>query len=103
MFIAITRKDNQTTATLYNNYVSYIQDTFSPDIEQIEIIDFKIKGKDYNQKKACLCDIAREYQNNYSIIDNCYYMSEVAEIGAFLEKNAKRFGCLQEFRENAII
>ena len=44
----------------------WYKNTFSPETENIEILDFTIKGKNYNEKKLCAAEIAKDWQINFS-------------------------------------
>ena len=76
------------------------EDTFSPNTKNIELLEFKIKGKTYKEKKGCLQDIAIEWSNHFSQYSWSY--GELAEIGIWFYKMGKRYGLLREFRENGI-
>ena len=84
----------------YGTYFEWFTDTFSPNCEDIETLDFTIKGKNYQERKGCLQDIAIEWSNHFSQYSWSY--AELAEIGDFFCTNGKRYGLLKEFRENAI-
>ena len=85
---------------LYFSYDQYFRDTFSPATEIEAIINFKISGKTYQDKKESLIQIAKDFQ--YYDEGGLSY-GELAEIYSFLEKNAKKYGCLREFKENCIL
>lgn len=80
-------------------YKQWQEDTFSG-VYNIEILDFKISGKNYQERKASLEDLAKEWQNNFSSLSWSY--GELAEIDNYFYENGKRYGLLKEFRENAI-
>ena len=83
-----------------NGYKAWCEDTFSPDCENIQVLDFKIVGNDYQERKNSLEDLALDWQNNFSYLIWSY--SELAEIENWFYKNAKRYGLLEEFRVNGI-
>lgn len=90
-------------AIYYKNrygYEEWCKETFSPNIENIRILDFKISGETYEERKASLEDLAIDYSNNFASLSWSY--GELAEICNFFYKNGKRYGLLQEFKENAI-
>lgn len=90
-------------AIYYKNrygYKKWCEDTFSPSVENIRILDFKIKGKTYEERKADLVDLAIDWQINFSSLGWSY--GELAEFGDYFQRNGKRYGLLQEFKENAI-
>ena len=92
--------DGKIESNLYYDWNEWHVDTFSPITEIKAMILFKIKGKNYTERKASLEDLAIEYSNNAG--ETCLSYGELAEIGNFFEKNGKRYGLLKEFRENGI-
>lgn len=105
MFIGIYELENKTNFNLYyknfEGWRLWYKNTFSPLCENIKILDFKIEGKKYKEKKAYLINLAIDWQTNYSGLNWSY--SELIEIQNFFEKNAKRYGLIKEFKENGII
>lgn len=55
----------------------------------------------YETRKLILRATAQEWQHAFSRIT--YYYSELFEWYSFFEKYAKRYGLVEEFRENGII
>ena len=86
-------------ANLYFDYPSFYADTFSPECEVIQLIEFKTHGKNYKERKASLEEIAIDYSCN-SICGLSY--CELCFIQNFFETMGKRYGLLREFRENCI-
>lgn len=86
---------------LLNDYRELHTLTFTPATNYNIVTNFKIKGKTYNERKNNLIDIAIELQNTLSSFDISY--NKLFIIGNFLEKNAKRYGLMEEFKENGII
>ena len=76
------------------------RDTFSPNTKNIELLEFKIKGKTYQERKASLEDLAIDWQHNFSQYSWSY--RELYEIQNWFYENGKRYGLLREFHENAI-
>lgn len=60
----------------------------------------RIKGRSYNEKKANLEDMAKDWQRDFE--NHSYSWGDLAEASAFFLENGKRYGLLQEFRENGI-
>ena len=87
---------------LYHGYSRWFSDTFSPDTVYKAIIDFKVKGKNYREKQEYLRNIAIDFQLADSEANGGLSYFELAEIQEFFAKNGKRFGLMQEFKENAI-
>lgn len=104
MFIGRYELDGeQQFAIYYKNrygYEQWCKDTFSPTCENIEVLDFKIRGNSYAEKKASLEDLAMDYYSNFSMLSWSY--GELAEIQDFFYTNAKRYGLLKEFKENCV-
>lgn len=86
-------------ANLYHGYSKWFEDSFSPDTIVNAIIDFKIQGRTYAEKKEYCMNLAIEFQ---SANDGGLSYGELADIQHFFEVNGKRYGLIQEFRENAI-
>jgi hypothetical protein len=85
---------------LYSTYEPYIKETFSPECEELNSIELKVKGKTYSECKNCLEELAKSYQIIASELPLTY--GEVYLLGNFFEHNGKKYGLLQEFRENGI-
>ena len=73
--------------------------TFCPDCDVEIVTDFRLHGKTYAERKAEAHDIAVEYSYNFPV--GISY-GELFAIDAIFEKWGRRYGLLQEFRENAI-
>lgn len=56
----------------------------------------------YEKGKAKTIEMAMAYQNSFAE-GKSYYWSEIAYIQNNLERRAKRYGLLKEFREEGII
>ena len=96
-------KDNETgkeTGAIFYCWGDLHRATFSPNVEPVAVVDFKLHGKTYAERRESLRDIAITLQAN-----ECggLYQSEYIKIGAWLEKNAARYGLIKEFKENAVI
>ena len=104
MFIGKYESDGETYANIYfknkNGYEEWHNDTFSPLTENIETLDFKLSGKTYTEKQNNLIEIAKDWQLYFCQF--VWSMSELYLIEDWLYKNAKRYGLLKEFHENAI-
>lgn len=105
MFIGFYRLNNQEFFDIYYNNIygwkEWHKNTFSPDCEDITILNFTIKGKNYTERKEAAAQLAKDWQNYFAGLSWSY--GEIAEIETFFEKIGKRFGLLKEFRENCII
>lgn len=72
---------------------------FNPEVEQIACFELSASGKTYNERKYDLRDKAVEYSNCEK---GDMYASELGAIYNFFETFGKRYGLLEEFRENCI-
>lgn len=104
MFIGYYETDGKEKFSIYyknvNGFREWQKDTFSPTCENITILDFKIGGKTYQEKKNNLEDLAKDWQLNFAALPWSY--SELYEINNYFQENAKRYGLLKEFHENGI-
>lgn len=104
-FIGCYTLDKQEQNYIYYKNVegfrAWHRDTFSPETKNIKTLDFIIKGKTYSERKAVAEELAKDWQINFV----CYPWSygELAEIYAYFEKIAKRYGLITEFKNNGII
>ena len=86
-------------ANLYFDWNSFHSDTFSPECEVIQLIEFTTHGKNYRERKNSLEEIAIEFSHN-AVCGLSY--GEIYHIQNFFETMGKRYGLLREFRENCI-
>jgi hypothetical protein len=104
MFIGKYELNNKISNYIYaktkEGYEEWYKNTFSPETENIEILDFTIKGKNYNEKKLCAAEIAKDWQINFSQYSWSY--GEIVIICNYFKKIGKRYGLLKEFKENCI-
>jgi len=89
-------------AALYNTFEGYFRDTFSPETEEKGVIEFKIKGKTYGEKKANAREMAIDFQSIDSEVSGGLTWGEYMWVGSYFEEIGRRFGLLREFRENCI-
>lgn len=80
----------------------FIEATFSPESINKMFFPLKVSGKTYAERKEDLEKKAKEYQNAVSEFAGLSW-GEFFILDGFFEKNAKRYGLLEEFRENGII
>ena len=64
-------------------------------------IPLTVSGKTYQERKNDLEEKAKEYQGTNFYY--CWSYGELATINTFFETNARRYGLIETFRENAII
>lgn len=74
--------------------------TVSPDTKIKTIIDFKISGKTYQQRKNAARALAIEFQTKQR--PGLSWL-EIADIQHFFTKCANRYGLRREFSENGVI
>lgn len=105
MFIGFYRLDSEEYFNIYYNnslgFKEWYKDTFSPNTKDIEVLEFKVKGKNYKEKKHNLENLAKDWQYNFSGLDWSY--GELAIVYDYFLKKAKRYGLKKEFKENGII
>ena len=94
-----TIKGKTTTELYFDSWKQYFSDTFSPETEVIELLEFKTTGKTYAERKANARQIAIDFQTG-EFEGLSYY--ELHLIEQFFEKVGKRYGLLEEFKENGI-
>ena len=65
-----------------------------------DILRFKVTGDGYEERKGNLRELAIAWSHADK---ECVGVMDEAEVRRFFEKNGKRYGLMEEFRENAII
>lgn len=90
----------ETHGNLYTDAERYFSDTFDPYTVIICVIPFDVKGKTYAERKDYTRKLAIDFQL-YNEPGLSY--GELWEIEHFFLENARRYGLLREFRENAVI
>lgn len=100
MFYGKYKDDNGIErGSLYYSWKDWHADTFSPNCEVLDFIPFTISGKTYKERKESARNLAIDFQ---LACDTCLYQSEWGVICNFFEKIGKRYGLLDEFKENWI-
>ena len=94
-----TRDDQPFFTRSFGGWEQFHKDTFSPFCEW-DIVALKVKGKTYQERKNDLINTAIHYQY---LERSGLSWGELATIGNWFETQAKRYGLINEFRENAII
>lgn len=102
MFYAKLKRDGQIVGNLYHDFQDYVNDTFSPEVETLEIVSFTVHGKNYRERRADVEDKAIICQNDYFDPDVEIDMFDWTDISSWFEKMGKRYGLLKEFRENCV-
>lgn len=90
------------TVTGFYDYDTWHSETFCPDTEIITRIDLKVHGKTYQERKENVREKAIEYQNIYSVYGLSISYQEVAIFGDYFTEQGKRYGLMNEFKENWI-
>lgn len=88
---------------LYDKMEQFYADTFSPDVEIKHIIEFKVHGKTYNERQDSVRNTAIDFQYADSDMSGGLSWEEFARVTEWFTRMGKRYGLLEEFRENAII
>lgn len=100
MFIGVRVQDEETTAKLYYSFDKWVSDIFRPIYDDKYIIELKVSGKNYKERKNDLQEKAIDYSNIRGCLDITF--SDLLDIDDFFRRNGKRYGLLSEFKENAI-
>lgn len=100
MFIGVRVQEEETTAKLYYSFDKWFSDTFQPIYDDKYIIELKVSGKTYSERKNDLQEKAIEYSHIVGCLD--ITISDLLDIDDFFRRNGKRYGLLKEFAENAI-
>jgi len=88
------------TASIFTTWPEYHAATFSPDCAISACIPLQLHGSTYAQRRDSLRDTAQAIQT----ADNGgMSWAEVAALGDWLTRQARRYGLLTEFRDNGII
>ena len=104
MLYAAFRDPNGNPHTnIYYSFEDFHRDTFSPLHEIIGLVEFKTHGKTYAERKESARDTAIKFCNLDAEMSGGLSWGELADVGAWFETIAKRYGLVEEFRENGII
>ena len=101
------RRNNKRYKELFLNDYQFNKtfDTFNNlSFEDIEILNFSVKGKTYSEKQNCLRNLALSFQE--MLFESCdidLSINEISIISDWLEAKAQLYGLTNEFRDNAII
>lgn len=79
------------------------KETFSPVIHTLFITNFKIKGKNYKERKENARTLAIEIQRIYINYDICTSYCDTMQFSSIFERIGKNYGLLKEYKENSII
>ena len=90
-------KDGKKVGHLFDSMVGFMNYT---DAMPIDIIDFEVSGRTYEEKKDSARQLAIDFQHA-----ECggMFMSEYAEVTDFFRKIGKRFGLSSEFENEGVI
>lgn len=88
----------QRESRLYRTWGEFYEDTFSPLVFPTKVIELKLHGKTYSEKKECLKSIVMDLTD---VVDLSYM--ELCLLQAWIETNAQRFGLVNEFTDNGIL
>ena len=73
---------------------------FSPCAREVCLIEFKLHGKTYAERREDLRAKAVDFSNN---CNGGLYWGDEQSVITWFEKFGKRYGLIKEFRENGII
>lgn len=104
MFIGVYTLEGKENFAIYDKknggFNEWASDTWSPECKNINILNFVIFGKTYQEKKDFLRCLAVKWQLEFAQYSWSYY--ELYIINNWFYENGKRYGLLKEFKENAI-
>ena len=88
------------TASIFGTWPEYHAATFSPDCTVAACIPLQLHGSTYAARRESLRTIVQDIQR----ADNGgMSYSEAADMAEWLNTNARRYGLVNEFRDNGII
>ena len=88
------------TASIFDTWPEYHAATFSPDCTVSACIPLQLHGSTYAARRESLRTIVQDIQR----ADNGgMSYSEAADMAEWLNTNARRYGLVNEFRDNGII
>ncbi len=90
-------KDGTKVGHLFDSVVEFVREV---DADPIDIVDFKVSGRTYEERKESARQLAIDFQHS-----ECggMFMSEYAEVTDFFRKIGKRFGLYAEFENEGVI
>ncbi len=100
MLLSVIQESGENTAYIFNDIQELNSFIFSPAKTIIYIINFKLTGRTYQERKTAARDLAIDFSNTEA--PGLSY-SELSYIYNFFEKVGRRYGLINEFKENAII
>ena len=104
MFIAVFEDPEKNLQSwIYYKEEAFIHDTFSPACNILAVLKFAIPGKNYKERKEAARLLAIEYQNINNDFSVCWSYSELATLNSYFEDIGRRYGLINEFKENCII
>ena len=94
--------DDPIRSKLYHDWREYHADTFCPDVKVLGMVEFRNHGRGYHDRKDHIRETAIKMAGIISEAQDVSW-SELNEMTWWLEKYARRYGLLKEFRENGVI
>ena len=101
MIYGAYKLDGETCCGFYD-WEEWHSATFCPDTEILTVIDLKIHGKTYENRKEDVRNKALDFQALFSEYGLPMSWGELATWENYFETAGKRYGLLAEFRENGI-
>lgn len=100
MFIGIYYDENfNRCCKLFVGVDEWHKVTWNPDVVVVDIIDFKAEGRDYNERKESVREIAIKFSN--SDLGGLNY-GELETTQDWFRIFGRRYGLLREFADNGI-
>lgn len=104
MLIAVMHfnETGDSRTAFYDSMDAYIRDTFSPEWGQDYLIEFKVRGRSYAEKKNHVRNLAVEMSTLPLDTWDVPWFAE-GDITEWFETMGRRYGLVREFTENGII
>jgi len=103
LYAAYKDANGKQHTNIYYKLPEYIADTFSPETETSGLVEFQTRGKTYAERKQSVIDTAIKFYNLDAEMSGGLSWGELATVDAWFSKMARRYGLINEFRENGII
>lgn len=102
MFYGVYELDGEQHSGFYDDYGEWFKDTFCPDTDVKTIIDLRVHGKTYSERKGDVRSKALDFLDLFSVYGVNVSWGELASFQDYFETQGKRYGLLSEFRKNCV-
>ena len=101
VILAVININGDDEMKVYYSFEELHKDLFCPDDFLVWMTDFKIKGATYAERKQFARDIGINI-SNYRSVETLTF-TDAINVAEQLDTIAKRYGLVEEFRENGLI